>query len=99
MLEVDEFTTETVRGWEADIDSGKLASAITQYGLRCKMHAGCVRVWTDNKPDSLPLGIRNRHANAVVQLNGIWHTKKQSGLALQLTDIEFLNEPDPIYPF
>ena len=47
----------------------------------------------------MPTGTRNRHAHAVVQLTGIWRTKKQSGLSMQLTDIEFVKEQDAKYPF
>ena len=99
VLEVDDTTNETVREWEADIDSNKLVSALSQFGMRCKVQTDTVRVWSDGKPETMPTGIRNRHANAVVQLTGIWHTKKQSGLSMQLTDIEFVKEPDATYPF
>ena len=99
MLEIDDTTKETVREWEADIDSNKLVSALSQFGMRCKVQTDTVRVWNDGKPETMPTGIRNRHANAVVQLTGIWHTKKQSGLSMQLTDIEFVKEPDATYPF
>ena len=99
MLEIDDTTKETVREWEADIDSNKLVSALSQFGLRCKLQTDTIRVWRDGKPETMPTGIRNRHANAVVQLTGIWHTKKQSGLSMQLTDIEFVKGPDAKYPF
>ena len=74
ILEVDEFTTEMAKGWEAHIDSTKLVSAIPQFGLCCKIQTDNVRVWTDSEPGALPLGIHNRHAHTVVQLNGAWHT-------------------------
>ena len=99
ILEIDDTTKETVREWEADIDSNKLVSALSQFGMRCKIQTDTVRVWSDGKPETMPTGIRNRHANAVVQLTGIWHSKKQSGLSMQLTDIEFVKEPDATYPF
>ena len=98
VLEVDDTTKETVREWEADIDSNKLVSALSQFGMRCKVQTDTVRVWSDGKPDTMPTGIRNRHANAVVHLTGVWHTKKQSGLSMQLTDLEFIPEPDCQYP-
>ena len=99
ILEIDDTTKETVREWEADIDSNKLVSALSQFGMRRKVQTDTVRVWSDGKPETLPTGIRNRHANAVVQLAGVWHTQKQSGPSLQLTDIEFVKEPDATYPF
>ena len=100
VLEVDDNTKETIREWEADLDPSKLVSAISQYGMRCKIQTDTVRVWSDDgKPQEMPPTIRSRHANAIVQLSGVWHTKKQSGLSMQLTDIEFVKDADPQYPF
>jgi len=36
VLAVDEETIETVRAWEEQIDSDKLSSNISKYGLRAK---------------------------------------------------------------
>ena len=81
---------------EADLDANKLVSALSQYGMRCKVQTNTVRVWSDDgKPQTLPPTIRNRHANATVQLSGVWHTQKQSGLSMQLMDIDFVKEADP----
>ena len=66
--------------------------------MRCKLQTDKVRVWSNGGLEPLPSGIRNRHAHAVVQLTGVSHTKKQSGLSLQLTDIEFVKEQDAVYP-
>ena len=99
VLEVDESTQETIRVWEAVVDPNKLVSALSQYGMRCKLQTDKVRVWSDGRLAPLPSGIHNRHAHAIVRLTGIWHTKKQSGLSLQLTDIEFVPEQDAAYPF
>ena len=100
VLEVDDNTKETIREWEADLDPSNLVSANSQYGMRCKIQTDTVRVWSDDgKPQEMPPTIRNRHANAIVQLSGVWHTKKQSGLSMQLADIEFVKEADPQYPF
>ena len=99
VLEVDEATQETIRVWEADVDPNKLVSALSQYGMRCKLQIDKVRVWSNGGLAQLPSGLRNRHAHAIVRLTGIWHTKKQSGLSLQLTDIEFVTEQDAVCPF
>ena len=99
VLEVDDITQETIRDWEADLDASNFVPALSQYGMRCTIQTDTVRVWSDSKPQTMPSTIRNRHANAIVQLTGVWHTKKQSGLPMQLTDNEFVQEPDPQYPF
>ena len=67
--------------------------------MRCKLPTDKVRVWSNGGLAQRPSGLRNRQANAVVRLAGIWHTKKQSGLPLQLTDIEFVKEQDAVHPF
>ena len=48
VLEVDDNTTGTIREWEADLDPSKLVSAISQYGMRCKIQTDTVRVWSDD---------------------------------------------------
>ena len=98
VLEVDATTKETVLEWEADIDSNKPVPALCQLGMRCKLQADKVRVWSDGKQETMPSGIRTRHANAIVHLTGVWHTKKQSGLSMQLTDLESTQPPDATNP-
>ena len=58
--------------------------------MRCKLQTDTVRVWSDGKPQTLPPTICNPHASATVQFTGVWHTKKQRGLSIQLADIEFV---------
>ena len=99
VIEVDYTTQETVREWEAYIDSNKLVSALSHFGMRCKLQTDTIRVWSDGNTETMPTGIRNRHAHAIVQLTGVWHTKKQSGLSIQLTDTECVKEPESRYPF
>ena len=97
VLAIDENTVDTIQSWEARIDKARLSSAISQFGLGAKL--GDPHVWADEQPTELPGSLRNRTVNAFIALNGIWHTKKQDGLSLHLTDIEFLDEPKPTYPF
>ena len=97
LFAIDENTIDTIQSWETRIDKARLSSAISQFGLRAK--CGDPHVWAEEQPTELPGSLRNRTVNAVNALNGIWHTKKQDGLCLHVTDIEFLDEPKPTYPF
>ena len=97
VLQVDDATIDIVHDWESPIDQGRLASALTQYGLRAKITDP--KVWQDEEQTTMPATVKNRRVNAVLVLSGIWHTKKQDGLCLQVTDLEFLEDAAPQYPF
>ena len=97
VLSVDDPAIDTIQGWESPIDSGRLSSALSQYGLRVKMVEPVV--WKDKQQIAMPLTLRSKQVNVAISLNGIWHTKKQDGLCLQVTDIELLDDPQPTYPF
>ena len=66
---------------------------MTQYGLRAKISDP--NVWQGGEQTSMPATVRNRRVNAVLVMGGIWHTKKQDGLCLQVTDLEFLEDAAP----
>ena len=97
VLSVDGAVIDTIQGWESPIDNGRLSPALSQYGLRVKMVEPVV--WKDKQQVAMPPTLRNKQVNAAISLSGIWHTKKQDGLCLQATDIEFLDDPEPTYPF
>ena len=93
VLAVDEETIETVRAWEAQIDSDKLSSNISKYGLRAKICMDTVRAWEGKKRAQLPDTLKDQSANVLLLLTGIWNSKRQSGLSLNVTDIEFIDKP------
>ena len=97
VLQVDDATIDIVHDWESQIDQGRLVSAMTQYGLRAKITDP--NVWQDEEQTTMPATVKHRRVNAVLVLSGIWHTKKQDGLCLQVTDLEFLEDAAPQYPF
>ena len=94
---MDDAAIDVVHDWESPIDQGRLASALTQYGLRAKITDP--NVWQDEEQTTMPATVKHRRVNAVLVLSGIWHTKKQDGLCLQVTDLEFLEDAAPQYPF
>ena len=93
VLAVDEETIETVRAWEEQIDSDKLSSNISKYGLRAKICMDTVRAWEGKKRTQLPDTLKDQTANVLLLLTGIWNSKRQSGLSLNVTDIEFIDKP------
>ena len=79
VLQVDDATIDIVHDWESPIDQGRLASALTQYGLRAKITDP--NVWQDEEQTSMPATVKNRRVNAVLVLSGIWHTKNRTDCA------------------
>ena len=88
VLGVDEVTTNAVKTWEEQVDPERLCSNISQYGLRAKICMDTVRAWEGKTPTTLPDTLKDRTVNLVLELKGIWLSKKQSGLSLAVTDIE-----------
>ena len=99
VLAIDEKTIDEIQSWETQVDKNRLSSALSQYGLRVKMHMDQVRVWQDQELCDMPAVLKNRHVNAVISLGGIWHTKKSRGLQLSMTDLQLLPEPEVKCPF
>ena len=97
VLAVEDSYIETVQNWESVIDPERLSSSLSQYGLRTKVSTP--NIWRSGELVEMPGTIRGRFANVKISLNGVWHTKKNDGLCLLTTDIEFLDEPTPTYPF
>ena len=99
VLAIDEKTIDEIQAWETQIDKNRLSSALSQYGLRVKIHMDQVRMWQDRELCEMPTVLKNRQVNAIISLGGIWHTKKSSGLQLNLADFEMLPEPEIKCPF
>ena len=47
VLAIDEKTVDEIQSWETQVDKNRLSSALSQYGLRVKMHMDQVRAWQD----------------------------------------------------
>ena len=99
VLAIDEKTIDEIQTWETQIDKNRLSSALSQYGLRVKIHMDQVRMWQNQELCEMPTVLKNKQVNAIISLGGIWHTKKSSGLQLNLTDFEMRPEPEIKCPF
>ena len=93
VLAVGEETINTVRAWEDQIDSDKLSSNISKYGPRAQICMDTVRAWKGKQRSQLPDTLKDQTANVLLLLAGIWNRKRQSGLSLHVTDIEFIDKP------
>lgn len=100
VLEVAQETLGIVRGHEASIDASKLCSCIRDDNLRCKISMDKVRIF--DQTDSLvapPVIWRDQRANVVVLLKGWWSTKTQTGLSMEVMDVQFTPDTPPRCPF
>ena len=100
VLEVAQETLGIVRGHEASIDASKLCSCIRDDNLRCKISMDKVRIF--DQTDSLvapPVIWRDLTVNVVVLLKGWWSTKTQTGLSMEVVDVQLTPDTPPRCPF
>jgi hypothetical protein len=100
VLEVAQDTFGIVRGHETSIDAARLCSCIRDDNLRCKINMDKVRIY--DQTDSLvapPLIWRDQRANVVVLLKGWWNTKTQTGLSMEVVDVQLTPDTPPRCPF
>ena len=100
VLEVPQETLGIVRGHEASIEASRLCSCIRDENLRCKISMDKVRIFDQN--DSLaapPVIWRDLTVNVVVLLEGRWSTKTQSGLSMEVVDVQLTQDTPPRCPF
>ena len=100
VLEVAQETLGIVRGHEASIDASKLCSCIRDDNLRCKISMDKVRIFDQtNSPVSPPVIWRDLRVNVVVLLKGLWSTKTQTGLSMEVVDVQLTPDTPPRCPF
>jgi hypothetical protein len=100
VLEVAQETLRIVRGHEASIDASRLCSCIRDDNLRCKISMDKVRIY--DQTDSMvapPVIWRDLTTNVVVLLKGLWSTKTQTGLSLEVVDVQLTPHTPPQCPF
>ena len=86
---------------EQVVDPKKLNSCIKDNTVKAKMTMESVSVWNAAKdPLAHPQQWKGCCVNAVIQMRGMWSSKTQSGLSLELTDIQLLDKAvEPQCPF
>ena len=100
VLEVSAEALDTIRGHEASIDPSRLCSCIKDDALKCKISMDKVRIFDHcNVPIAPPETWRDLRVNAVVLLKGRWSTKTQTGLSLEVVDVQLTPHAPPTSPF
>ena len=78
VLAVDEETIETVRAWEEQIDSDKLSSNISKYGLRAKICMDTVRAWEGKKKNAAARYTQGSNCKRTSATH--WHLEQQTSI-------------------
>jgi len=91
---VKEGNLKQIRGLEAEI-AGQVCSAIKGDLLKWKFSSSAKFVYDTNLATTpAPQSWRNWTVNAMVKARGQWTTHAQSGLCLEVTDIQRIKPPD-----
>ena len=78
---------------EQVVDSKKLTSCIKEGTVKAKMTMEEVHVYDASKNQvKHPQQWKGLVVNAVIMMRGVWSSKTQSGLSLELTDIQILDK-------
>ena len=83
------------------IDPFRLCSCIRVDNLRCKISMDKVQIFdqTDALVVAPPVIWRDLRVSVVVLLRGRWSTKTQSGLSLEVVDVQWTPDTPPRCPF
>ena len=93
VLSISEEEQAIFRELEKAVDLKKLNSCIKDGAVKAKLTMAEVNVYDASKnPAEHPQQWRGCRVNAVVQMRGMWSSKTQSGLSLELTDIQVLDK-------
>ena len=93
VLTITEEEQALFRELEQAVDPKKLTSCIKDDAVKAKMTMAEVNVYDASKnPAEHPQQWKGCRVNAVLQMRGMWSSKTQSGLSLELTDIQILDK-------
>ena len=92
---------QQIQDLEATIDTKKLISAIKDGTIKAKLNLPTVRVYdTEKNVTQQPDKWRDCVVNAVILIKGKWTSKTQSGLSMEVTDLQILDHiKQPDCPF
>jgi hypothetical protein len=83
-----------------EFEVGLTNSCVKDEVVKAKISMDKVRVWDQcNHRIEAPEQWRGHECNVVFHLRGKWETKSQSGLCLEVTDIQLLARVEPPSPF
>ena len=89
-----------VRELEGPIDVARLCSCIKGDALKCKVSMDRVRIYDSSNATAQPPDFwRDLAVNALVTVKGTWSTRAQTGLSIEVHDIQLLDDKPPECPF
>jgi len=94
--------TDSIAQQLQEMEHGLENSCIKDGAVKCKISMDKVRVYdTSNNRTEPPATWRGTDCHVVIQVRGKWATRTQSGLCLEVTDIQLLarvEQPSPFAP-
>ena len=85
---------------EKAVDPKKLISCVKDGTIKAKITMAGVNLYDAEKnPIDQPQRWKGCCVNAVVQMRGMWSSKTQSGLSLEVTDVQILEHVPQQCPF
>ena len=100
VLEVEPEIVTEIRSQEAKLDSSRLCSCLKGNHLKCKINMQKVNAYSpDNASQTLPETWRDQTMNAFVVIKRIWNTKRNTGLSLEVTDVQLAPQTPAKSPF
>jgi hypothetical protein len=83
--------SQVILALEQDIDVHMLSSVLQDGTIKAKITTSSVRVYgEDERLSQLPEQLRDTTVNAVLLVKGVWKSKTQSGLSIEVTDLQIL---------
>ena len=85
---------------EESADSKKLISCVKDGTVKAKITMAGVNFYDAAKnPIDPPQRLKGCCVNVVIQMRGMWSSKTQSGLSLEVTDVQVLEHVPQKFPF
>ena len=91
---------EQVLAFETQLQ-GNVSSCVKEETLKAKISTDKVRIYDGSKKrSSLPSSWKGTICNVSINIRGKWATRTQTGLSLEVTDVQLLEEKsEPPFPF
>ncbi len=91
VLEVSPLIVTTVQQLESTLDTSRLCSSIKGDTLKCKISMDKVQLFdSKNKAVPPPETWRDLTVNVMAAVKGTWSTRTQTGLSIDVSDVQLL---------
>ena len=100
VLTVSPEASQPIRDIEDTMDQNRLISVLKEDTIKAKICFPGVYVYDNDKsPTENPTVWRDSIVNASILIKGRWASKTQTGLSLEVTDIQLLDKAPQVCPF